>query len=165
MEETSIWVSQHQDNAYVRVKGKGTFQNAHFAKQFVGGMLKKGSHHFVFDLALCTYMDSTFMGMLAGVASMTKENHGDLMIVNPNTRILELLQNLGLDQVLTIRQEPVELTTSRFSPVQGEGQTKTEVSKIMLESHENLVAVDERNALKFQDVLTFLREKLDAQET
>lgn len=162
MEEPSIWVSQHLDSAFIQVKGKGTFHNAHYAKQFAESVIKKGVHSFVFDLQSCTYIDSTFMGMMAGVAYSIKPFHGTATIVNPSEKNLELLQNLGLDQVITIKTEPTQLTINHFSPTEKESQPqdKTEVAKTMLESHETLVKVDERNAPKFQDVLTFLRDKL-----
>jgi len=161
MEEPSIWVSQHLDCAYVQVKGKGTFHNAHYAKQFAESVIKKGVHAFVFDLKDCTYIDSTFMGMMAGVACSLKPL-GSTSIINPSPKNFELLQNLGLDRVMTIKSEPTQLTTNHFSAVGKESQPpdKTAVAKTMLESHETLVNVDERNAPKFQDVLTFLREKL-----
>ena len=38
-------------------------------------------------------------------------------------------------------------------------QSEAESARLVLEAHENLVAVDEANRSKFQDVLAILRER------
>jgi hypothetical protein len=38
--------------------------------------------------------------------------------------------------------------------------TELESARLVLEAHENLVAVDEANRSKFQDVLTFLKSRV-----
>ncbi len=39
-------------------------------------------------------------------------------------------------------------------------QTEIEHARLVLEAHENLVSADESNRAKFEDVLTFLRNRV-----
>ena len=50
---------------WIRVEGKGTFQNSPGLKDFSRRMIETGKRAFVVDLQRCPAMDSTFMGTLA----------------------------------------------------------------------------------------------------
>lgn len=166
MDEPSILVSQGDDKALIRVLGRGSFKNARHVKCYADKLLERGTTHFILDLQECTHMDSTFMGMLAGLSVNLRKNNGTPpQIVNASPRNLELLQGLGLDRVLDIPSEPLDLSTIEFSSVKPEepGTSKKELTKTMLEAHENLLEVDKKNAPKFQDVITYLREELGVQ--
>src|SRR3954462_7442485 len=83
---------------WIRVEGKGTFQNSPGLKEFSRQMMDRGRRDFVVDLANCPAMDSTFMGTLAGLALRLREaGNGQLWVVNRNLRNNELLEGLGLD--------------------------------------------------------------------
>ncbi len=65
--------------------------------------MQKGYAHFIIDLSECVLMDSTFLGVLAqfglklNPASMPAKRGIELL--NPNTRVTELLENLGALQL------------------------------------------------------------------
>lgn len=144
---------------WVRVEGRGTFQNSPGIKQFVKQMIQRGHRDFVVDLGRCELMDSTFMGTLAGVALRLREiGQGGLRAVNVNTRNSSLLENLGLDQLFSVEADctsqpaPAALTEAE----QVEGDQKADV----LSAHEALVEADAANAVKFRDVIDYLRQEL-----
>lgn len=163
MQQASIMVHQQGPVAWVRIEGQGSFKNARHIKSFAEKMLEHGVNEFVFDLKTCTYMDSTFMGILAGIASNLKKHQAPPPVVaNATPRNLELLQNLGLDRLLKIENRQLEWED--FATISTSGDTKQNISKTMLEAHEALIQADARNSAKFQDVLTYLREKLGVQD-
>ena len=87
----------------IRVQGKGSFQNSAGVKRFAKAMVNRGFRDFVVDLAACPVMDSTFMGTLTGIAFRLRElGHGGLHVINSNERNTNLLEGLGLDQILSL---------------------------------------------------------------
>ncbi|HKB57390.1 MAG TPA: STAS domain-containing protein, partial [Lacunisphaera sp.] len=52
----------------VRIDGRASFTNSGGLKDFFNEMFKHGKKRFVVDFQLCTSMDSTFLGVLAGAA-------------------------------------------------------------------------------------------------
>ena len=149
---------------WVRIDGKGSHQNSGELKAFVKNQLEaSGGQRVIVDLSLCTGMDSTFMGMLTCLAGRIEEAGGSLHVVNAAGRNGELLRGLGLDQIFVVDdgtasiEEPV--ATPSCTALPKECTDKSTQKAICLESHEALVAADERNAPKFRDVIDLMRNK------
>jgi anti-anti-sigma factor len=161
----SILVGVTGNAVYIKVRGKGSFQNSPALKEFARQMLERGHRIFAFDLGECTVMDSTFMGTLAGMALRLRESGGTLLVRNVNERNFELLRNLGLNNLFQI--EP-----SSESPVVGSNgesalETENELSRsehaaCMIEAHEALVDAAPENLARFKDVLEYLKQDLRA---
>jgi anti-sigma B factor antagonist len=153
-----------EDTVWVRVIGRGTFQNSGGFKDYARKLMRKGYARFVVDLAECDLMDSTFMGMLAGLALHLKEDgRGSLQVTEANPRNAGLLSNLGLDQIFVVftHEDP----GAPRCPAGRAGQTPTELpstpadSGDMLEAHQKLVEADAANAVRFQDVIELLEKE------
>src|SRR5476651_2260188 len=100
---SKILVARSADLGFVKVVGRGSFQNSGCLKAFYQQILKEGVHRFIVDLESCTYLDSTFLGILLGLGLKLKEvGKGNLHVLNASPRNLELLQNLGLDRLIQI---------------------------------------------------------------
>src|SRR5271169_2600992 len=100
---SKILVAQGADLGFVKVVGRGSFQNSSCLKAFSQQLLKEGVRRFVVDLGACTYLDSTFLGILLGLGLKLREaGSGRLRIQNANTRNLELLRNLGLNRLINV---------------------------------------------------------------
>jgi hypothetical protein len=87
---------------------------------------------------------------------------GSLVLARVGARNLELMRNLGLHKIVTV--DPSDLSVdfgSAATPLPCEGKTELDNARLVLEAHENLVAADESNRMKFQDVLTFLKSRVD----
>ena len=164
MSEFTILVKQEGDTAIARIIGKGSFKNAKLLKNYADQVRSDGAKHIVLDLQECLHMDSTFMGVIAGIAVGQKRNASPApKIINANPRALELLNSLGLGQILDIDPERNAVQPNTYAELPANGDAdKSEITKTMLEAHETLVNVDKSNAAKFQDVITFLKDKLDS---
>jgi anti-anti-sigma factor len=100
---SKILVARSADLGFIKVVGRGSFQNSGCLKAFYQQLLKDGVGRFVVDLGACSYLDSTFLGILLGLGLKLKENgSGLLRILNASPRNLELLKNLGLDRLISI---------------------------------------------------------------
>ncbi len=164
---SSVLVGCIDRTVWVKVEGRGSFQNSAGLKEFVKQMIQRGHREFVVDLKDCEQMDSTFMGTLAGVALRLREiGQGGLRVINVNVRNADLLSSLGLDQLFSVEEAGVpsadapddaELREATAAPKGAREQKKT-----VLEAHEALVEADSSNATKFRDVLEFMRQELNA---
>jgi anti-anti-sigma factor len=143
---------------WVRVEGRGTFQNSTGLKEFATEMMKRDHKEFVIDLKNCELMDSTFMGTLAGIA-MRLGSGGKLHVVHPNARCRQVLKNLGLDRVVSVDDDaPVGAPGEPLRDAEGNPPREAKRETI-IEAHENLVAADPANAVRFKDVIDFLKHK------
>ena len=171
----TILVGCNQKVVCIRVQGKGSFQNSTGIKKFANAMIDRGHRNFVVDLADCPVMDSTFMGTLTGVAlRLHGIGQGDLHVINSNERNTNLLEGLGLDQILSLEgsNSPVcnECDSLRPDandalPPDDEFKDKRTVTKTMRAAHEALVEADPQNFSKFKDVLEYLKNDLRSDQS
>lgn len=148
---------------WVKVEGKGSFLNSGNLKEFTREMVQRGYREFVFDLADCAMMDSTFMGTMAGVALRLKElGHGHLHVVRCGERSRDLLFGLGLDQIFSIHANGAAAPECELlRGGEKDGQTKKqEQTQGMLDAHQALCAVAPENVTRFKDVLDYLKQDL-----
>jgi len=176
---SKILVARSADLGFIKVVGRGSFQNSGCLKAFYLQLLKDGVRRFVVDLEACTYLDSTFLGILLGLGLKLREvGPGLLHILNASPRNLELLKNLGLDRLISIEGGDVAaggfrgglngaapgiikaVSEDRLEEMPCPVPTKAEAAPTILEAHENLMQFDPRNVPKFKDVVEFLREDL-----
>jgi len=142
---------------WIRVEGRGTFQNSAGLKQFAAEMQKRGHRDFIVDLVDCELMDSTFLGTLAGLALGLGEN-GKMTVVRPNARNRGVMENLGLDRIFTVSDHVPEPLPGQMQRAES-GALQPARRETIVEAHENLVAASPENAIRFKDVLEFLQHK------
>jgi anti-sigma B factor antagonist len=156
---SKILVSYAGRIVWVRVQGNGSSVNSTALRKFAKEMIHRGAREFVVDLANCQGMDSTFMGMLAGISFWLRElGEGSLSVVNLNERNAELLSNLGLDHLFNVRVSNTG-QDGQILPIPSD-ENRTARAETMLEAHEALVKSAPENISKFKDVIQFLEEEL-----
>jgi anti-anti-sigma regulatory factor len=146
-------VDAYCEPVIVRVEGRACFTNSASLRDFFTQMIGQGKRRFVMDFTRCTSMDSTFLGVLAGAAlEMRRLNPaGSLVLCRVGHR------NLTVDAGTF----PMEFGPETM-PLNGSGALdELERARLVLEAHENLVAADPANQGKFQDVLAFLRNRVE----
>jgi anti-anti-sigma factor len=158
-------VDAYADPVIVRLEGRACHANCACLQDFFTQMIGQGKTRFVMDFAGCTSMDSTFLGVLAGAALELgrKTPVGSLVLCRVGRRNLELLRNLGLHRLLTIDAGGFRMgfgpTATALTGAADRGDLEN--ARLVLEAHENLVAADPTNQGKFQDVMAFLRNRVE----
>ncbi|MDZ4401346.1 STAS domain-containing protein [Prosthecobacter sp.] len=155
---------------WMRVDGRGTFQNSLQAKKALQRVITQGMTNLVVDLERCPMMDSTFLGMLTGAALNLRESGGgSLSVLNANQRNLQLLTSLGLDHILQLDVEGNLWTDERkeaCNALQHCGETSAECkaaqTEHVLSAHQALAEVSDANECRFHDVIEFLEKELEA---
>jgi len=155
--------------AFIKLPSRANFATSVEFKTLISELRARGVDHFMLDLGECVTMDSTFLGVLAGLAlrnSDGKEVSLDgqklkLDLLNPNPRIADLLDNLGVVHLFNIVNQP-NPCTAIFEPVKGDRPepSKEELSRNCLEAHELLMRINPENIPKFKEVTAFLAEDL-----
>lgn len=115
----------------------------------------------VIDLNDVSFMDSTAIGLLAGIAR--EQLARDLCaptVFSTNTEINQLLRNLCLDEVFTLIEQPTEHALEPLALNSSAGDTQCSGAAI-LRAHEALVELNEANRVAFQSVISLFREQLD----
>ena len=166
----SMSVLAEGKTAWIRIEGRANFNSSVDFKALVNGLVEKGYCRFVLDLTDCVLMDSTFLGVLAGLGMKFNGNRNggsapSIELLNPNSRIADLLENLGVEHLFKIVSGP-ELSTNRLQPVEQTpaARDRKEVSRTCLEAHETLMRINPDNISKFKEVTQFLAEDLKKME-
>ena len=152
----------------VKITGRANFTLSVDFKRLMTEMRARGHQHFALELGQCLMMDSTFLGVLAGLAlKLAEEQPGcpqALSLIAPNARILDMLDNLGVQHLFRVVDNSAPPPGS-FTAVEatGAGAPKAELSRTCLEAHELLMAVNPENVAKFKDVAVFMAEELKRQ--
>jgi len=160
---------------WIRPEGRGTFLESPFIGNFVEAAVEAGHSDFVIDLEACSGMDSTFMGMMAGLGiSFRRKKKGQLTIVGTNDKTKASLLELGLHHLSRI--EPSEGAwvgrydefRSGLIPLTSEeiGDKESHI----LKCHENLCEAEASNVDRFKTVLEMLGSQMvegssDGEET
>lgn len=166
MSDTSIpstfQVCTSADPLVVRINGKANYLNCNAFREFIDTMMNERKNRFVVEFTKCKGMDSTFLGILAGCALKlrSQEPPGALVLNNLSERNRELICNLGLQNLLTIAGDLESHDCENFQQLD---ESQVTCAKEMLEAHQSLVEAEKANAAKFQDVITYLQNQVDAE--
>jgi anti-sigma B factor antagonist len=153
-------VAAGKNAVYIRVHGLASMSNCLCLRTFVEQMLDSGSNLVVVDLADCAGMDSTFMGVLAGVA--TYEQHGQnprLAAVNVKDPILKLLQNVGLTELLFVDTEHMGSPNLDFVRLD-EQRGEEERIALVRSAHQNLMKLSDKNEETFRPYVELLEMEM-----
>lgn len=158
---------------WVKVSGRANFTSSMDLRKLVNELWDRGYRHFVFELCDCVIMDSTFLGVLAGIGLKFAEANqsgikSTIEIANPNPRISDILENLGVAHLFNVITS-ANPESGKFESISrdGEAASRAEVTRNCLEAHKILMDLNPANVSKFKDVAQFLAEdlkKLEAKE-
>lgn len=127
------------------------------------------------DLEESKGIDSTFIGMLYQLAADVSEvdaEKGLVEIINPGERNERSIRKLGLDALIQIDSDGIRWKEERelvrenmMQPFSGPPVSKQAHTEMVLEAHEALSAANEDNEKRFCDVVEFLRQDLETQQS
>ena len=146
---------------YVKVFNRGSFKVSGALKQFADRILDGGGKTIWLDLHECIGMDSTFMGVVAGISQrFRKDVGGHVVMSGVSDKLVKLMTTLGLSRLVTILDGEEADAPGRLEELAQSSESPLQSAETMLEAHQNLVNIQEDNALRFQDVLEYLQEDI-----
>lgn len=156
---TSLWMAVVEGRAEFRILGPATFAHAPAFRSAAEALRGRGSQCFVVDLAGCPTMDSTFIGVLAGLARKVTRPEGKVELVNADERIRLQIGNLGITSFFEWRQR-ASAPGADFQTVTAPAAGKANLTRVAWEAHRDLMAANPENMARFQDVAEFLAQEV-----
>ena len=164
-ENDAMMVAIQLPRAVVIVRGRGTFKAAPALKKFGGTAVDAGCALLLLDMRDCVGMDSTFMGVVGGLAvRIRKERSGELAMVNLSGKNKALLATLGLDRFVKTEGAEGELAAfvggAEMAKLDASAANREVTTQTMLDAHHTLVDISPDNMAKFKDVIAYLQDEM-----
>ncbi|MBX7113161.1 MAG: STAS domain-containing protein [Myxococcaceae bacterium] len=164
-----IWVGTLEQTVCVRVQGRATHLHGQPLRDVAREMLSRGFRRVELDLGKCTYMDSTFLGVLVGISMRLEKMGADkVAIFRISPRNLELFKTLGVDRFFQMDSPGAMAHADDLNDARAlvEARQATPAwATTIIEAHQLLVESDDRNEPRFKELLAFLKEDLARKET
>ena len=165
---TTLSVSIRGHAACVRIVGRANFTSSLDFKRLVQQLQDGGCDEIVLDLKECRLMDSTFLGVLAGIGSKcdAARSQGDACLVElfqPSEKVSELLDNLGVLGLFKVINDAVQF--EGFQPVEEGHASRTELTRTCYEAHKTLMHTSPENERRFKDAAQFFEQNLRKDES
>lgn len=145
------------EDLYLRGDGSLNARNCDEFKNKVYSLLGAGIRAIHLELSNCTYMDSTFLGLLVGVHKKLRTSGGKgLTIYSPSRSALEHLESMGIDQILAIENRPKNFPELNESC----GSKATRSPQDILAAHKNLMELSTENKKRFHVLAQVLEQQI-----
>jgi anti-anti-sigma factor len=145
---------------YIKASGHVTAQYCSEVKNFCFSELNEDSsvNHVYLDMENCDYMDSTFIGVIAGINKRLKKISGEsIQIQNIGKTCLSLLKTMGLLPLITILEKPITFPIMKQSCSVQEKITAGDI----LEVHEELMDISDDNKKRFSTLHQILSDEVE----
>lgn len=152
--KSQLLLAQGDQTTWLQYIGKGSFLQSSSLKS---NLLEaaKVSKQIYLDLSLCEGMDSTFMGILVSISKQLDESI-TLELIYVNSSLEELMQGLGLQYFLTIKNDAgnaIDLESQLKPALQPVVDNVSIDQDNIYTAHQTLSDLNPENAEKFKDVL------------
>lgn len=144
-----VEVALSGSTVYVRVVGLASMHNCGSLSEFCNAVLDQEGRQVVFDLKQCKGMDSTFMGVMAGLALRYRNRPHPVVAANANALCRKLMDGLGLTHVMDARPGTVDIPNVEAQSLRDDWTTTEERLQFIKQAHESLVEADARNREQF----------------
>jgi ABC-type transporter Mla MlaB component len=161
MKKTDLLIAHNKGAYTIMVEGRANFDYGLPLRNFARN-LDDDFNRIAIDLSSCLGMDSTFMGIMAMIGLKAKKNHVQVEIINAGKNNRYLLEGLGLDKLFKfVNQDKCEICDKSAS-APDEASTPLKTAETVVDAHKTLMDVDKGNVPKFEKVVEFAEQDLEA---
>lgn len=148
------------DSVFTKVNGRASYLNCAPLKEFLHGQVAAGSRCFAIDFEGCSSMDSTFLGILVGVALELQkaDPSGSMALLRLGERNLAVVRNLGIHRLVSVDTVNSKVDLSTANSIDSNGEQVLADEELIRDAHMRLSELNENNARLFQDVVGFLEK-------
>jgi hypothetical protein len=160
-EEGYIDIALCEKMIYIKVTGLGSMNNSMSLLELCVALLDSGYAEAVFDLGKCQGMDSTFLGVIAGIATHGHDRKSPIAaIVNCNKECMNSLETVGLTKFVQIKSGHIKSPEVEMFRLEEDDVGDVDRVGFIREAHEQLVLIDKRNRDLFGPLLRLLNDEL-----
>jgi anti-anti-sigma regulatory factor len=162
MPEAEILVARTATVAQARIVGRATFKVSRDFREFGLRALQGGVRHLILDFSACTFMDSTFMGILTLLA-IDSRGHAEILLVNVSPANRALLAGLGVAKLFRYAEMPRtgNVTWESLCRAAAGSLDPAQVAGTVLDAHQALMDADAGNVPRFRNVVELLKIETD----
>jgi anti-anti-sigma regulatory factor len=159
MKESDILIAQEGGTYRIKIDGRANFEYGPPLRNLAKNLENENFEMISINLANCTGMDSTFMGILAMLGLRAKKIDASMEIVNAGETNVALLKGLGLKNLFSFvdREEDKVFNWSKA----GKEGEKLETAEAVVDAHDTLMDVAPENVPKFKTVVDFAKKDLN----
>ncbi len=154
MKDDDILISNSGSVYNIKVRGRANFEYAVPMRHFANCM-SSSIELIRIEASECTFMDSTFMGVLAMIGMKAKTFRASVEIHCMEAHVRALLKGLGVDKLFTFCNAEGSITVESWSNVLPQKKSALTTAETVSEAHKTLVEADSSNAEKFENVIKF----------
>ena len=167
--QDNLTAAYADQTAVIRVEGRGSFKISPSIKQFIHKAIDTHSaERILIDMSDCIGMDSTFMGVVAGIACYIKSKPDvQFKLINLSEKNKKLLVTLGVDRVVdyslsTTSDEKILIADLDGEALEPDSTNKLEAATTSLHAHKILADISPENYGKFKSVVELLQDDVDS---
>lgn len=147
---------------YFKLSGELRYTNATSMDDLVERLFASeyNCQQLVVDLNDVSFMDSTYIGLLASLARFCQQQQLPRpTLFSTNCEVNTLLYSLCLEQAFDIVQQATT-TVPELSGVSPQQYSDQQHGQMILRAHEALIALNDKNKTAFQPVVELLKQQL-----
>lgn len=160
LKNSAFFAYKTADAVVIRIKGYANYLNASVLSNFLKRMQDLHHKRYCILFEECDGLDSTCLGVLAGLLLRLKKENGICLFCGLKPRPLECVRMVGLDKFACIVEE------TPFSVLAGQDMNKNISDKneaqitpeLVLQAHKFLLELNAHNKVRFQDVISLLEK-------
>lgn len=149
----NVLIAKKDNISIIKILDKATMKNLAEVEK----VLDSSSGDILIDLSSSSYIDSTFLGLIAKYTMIFKKKNNEyLKLVNPTENILIALKQTGILKFVEIVKDNFELD---FVELLKEDMKKEDKATRIIELHEKLIDMNEDNRKVFGAVVEQMKKK------
>ena len=155
-------VGKAGDLLALRVRGHGTWREAHALNAWVAAAIETWTRGAAIDLGDAPYLDSTFVGTIVGIQrTLRRREAGVAVLYGVGDKLRAILHELRVGAVISdIRAEAFPYDVE-WSPISIPDPGREQLTRLVLAAHESLMEIEESNVPRFEKAVDMLRAELD----
>lgn len=163
MKKADVLIGLNQGIYRIRVEGRATFECAPPVRNLAKNIaMEQTLDKICVNLKACTFMDSTFMGVLAMVGLEARKRHVPVEILEASRENLALLDGLGLKKLFHFGKIQNDINIGPIRERKDDVKdSKLQQAKMIHDAHKTLMEVDDGNVPKFKTVVDFAKKDVD----
>ena len=140
------------------IRGRGTWTQCEPLHEVALATLDAG-RDLVIDFAECQYLDSTYLGTIHELVTRADECGVPLHMQGVSPKVVDLFDELSMWRVRAHIGPDVLPVPSKLTPLSETVEDRDRTRKRILQAHEVLASLDERNREQFADVIEMLKTR------
>ena len=166
-EQEQILFASINDCCYFKLCGELRYTNATGMDDLIERLFSTPLRcsQVVIDLNQATFIDSTYVGLLASLARYCQQQQlPKPTLFSTQSEINELLFGLCLDQAFQIIQQPTNLPPGNLpadmTSIAAQSYSEQQQGSMILRAHQALIELNDKNKAEFQPVVNLLKQQL-----